>query len=70
MTTFITIGQPCALMIAATRFFSSKVLVCERKSFISRVESWNDSCTWSSPAALSAAARASVRPTPEVSRLV
>ena len=42
---------------AATLFFSSKVLVCERKSFISRVESWNDSCTWSSPAAFSAAAR-------------
>ncbi len=70
ITTFITIGQPCSLMIRATRLFSSKVLVCQRKSFISRVESWNESCTWSSPAALSALARSAVRPTPEVSRLV
>ena len=69
-TTFMTIGQPCSLMKPATRFFSSKVLVCERKSFISRVESWNDSWTWSSPAAFSRAARAAVRPTPEVSRLL
>ena len=70
MTTFITIGQPWSLMIRATLFFSSKVLVCDRKSFISRVESWNDNCTCSSPAAFSAAARCAVRPTPEVSRLV
>lgn len=70
ITTFSTIGQPWSLMIFATRFLSSKVLVCERKSFISRVESWNDSCTWSRPAAFNAAARCAVRPTPEVSRLV
>ena len=52
ITTFITIGQPWSLMILATRFFSSKVLVCDRKSFISRVESWNDSWTWSRPGGL------------------
>ena len=70
ITTFITIGQPWSLMILPTLFFNAKVLVCDRKSFISRVESWNDNCTWSSPAAFNAAARASVRPTPEVSRLL
>jgi hypothetical protein len=37
ITTFITIGQPWSLMSAATGLFRSKVLVCDRKSFISRV---------------------------------
>ncbi len=69
-TTFITIGQPWSLMIFATRPLSSKVFVCDRKSFISRVESWNDSWTWSSPASLSARARCGVSPTPDVSRLL
>jgi hypothetical protein len=36
----------------------------------SRVESWKDSWMWSSPASFSAAMRVSLRPTPEVSRLV
>ena len=31
--------------------------MCERKSFISRVESWNDSCTWSRPGLPSARGR-------------
>ena len=57
-------------MMAATRDFSSKVRVELMKSFSSFDESWNDSWTWSSPAALSACARAAVRPTPEVMRLV
>ncbi len=57
-------------MIAATRDFMSNVRVELMKSLSSRVESWNDSCTWSSPASRSARARAAVRPTPEVMRLV
>ena len=57
-------------MIAATLDFKSKVRVEVMKSFSSRVESWNDSWMWSRPASFSARARASVRPTPEVIRLV
>ena len=57
-------------MIAATRDFSSKVRVELMKSLSSRVESWNESWMWSSPALRSACARCSVRPTPEVIRLV
>ena len=70
MTQFITIGQPWSLMVAATFCLSSKVRVCDRKSLSSRVESWKESWMWSSPASFSAFARLSVRPTPEVSRLV
>jgi len=47
---------------------SSKVRVLDRKSFISRVESWNDTWMWSRPASFSAAMRRSFSPTPEVMR--
>ncbi|EWS52996.1 hypothetical protein X551_04219 [Methylibium sp. T29] len=57
-------------MIAATLFLWSKVRVDDRKSFSSLVESWKLSWMWSSPASLSARARFSVRPMPEVMRLV
>jgi len=57
-------------MRAATFFLSSNVLVWLRKSLSSRVESWNESWMWSSPASLRRRARLSLRPTPEVMRLV
>ena len=57
-------------MIAATRDFRSKVRVELMKSLSSRVESWNESWMWSRPAAFKALARALVRPTPDVMRLV
>jgi hypothetical protein len=53
-TTFITIGQPCSLISAATRSSGRRSWCCERKSFISRVESWNDSWMWSRPRFLQA----------------
>ena len=69
-TTFSTIGYSYCLISLATFDFSSKVRVLLRKSFNSRVESWNDNWIWSRPPSLNAAMRFSVSPTPEVSRLV
>ncbi|MCY1237404.1 hypothetical protein D9M72_500970 [compost metagenome] len=57
-------------MVRATRCLRSKVFVELRKSLSSRLESWNDSWMWSSPARFSVSARCGVRPTPEVIRLV
>ena len=55
-------------MSLATFIFKSNVRVLERKSFISRVESWNESWMWSSPASLNARMRVSFNPTPDVIR--
>jgi hypothetical protein len=50
-----TIGYSYFLVSFATFDFSSKVRVLGRKSFSSRVESWNESCICPRPPSLNAA---------------